>query len=233
VPEKKLPPADPERFDEAVDAFRKRVPMTRDAWDELNTAERERAFMVSEVTLASVVADVWEAMDAAIANGGTYQEFAATAGAALTEHWGGEKPGRLETIFRTNLNAAYNEGRHEILTAPAVKEARPFWRLDGVDDDRQSEICRRVDGTVLPADDSWWKKNSPPRHFNCRCIITPLTEDDANDEGVDDEPPRVPPQEGFGAQPSSTGQDWEPDLTAFPEEIAAQLAKRLKGGTSG
>jgi SPP1 gp7 family putative phage head morphogenesis protein len=223
-------PADPQRFEEAIDKFGERVPMKRSEWDKLTQGQREHAFMVSEVSLADVVTEVYEGIGRAVKNGTTFEEFKATAGQALIEHWGGEKPGRLETIFRTNVLTAYNGGRHAVLTAPAVKRARPYWRFDGIDDDRQSDICAELDGRVMAADDPRWAKWHPPMHHQCRSTVVPLSEAEAREEGIDDDDPDVDPQEGFGVPPAVEGSDWTPDLVAYPEEIRKELRARLKKG---
>jgi SPP1 gp7 family putative phage head morphogenesis protein len=220
-------PADPSEFTEAVEKFRARVPMKRKEWDKLRAAEKEFAFTVSEVALADIIAEVFEGLKQAISKGSTFEEFKADAGAKLEAHWGGEKPGRLETIFRTNVIGAYNSGRHAVLSAPEVKRFRPYRRFDGIDDDRQTDICDDCDGTILPADDPWWLTHTPLLHFNCRSVVVPLSEEEALAEGID-EPPPVDPADGFGTPPSSDGPDWEPDITEYPEEIRATLEERLK-----
>lgn len=218
---------DPEEYEEAIRAFRKRVPILDSQWDALTEAEREFAFKVSGVAQADLVNDAWEAIDRAIRDGTTLEDFKREVGTQLEAAWGGEDAGRLETIFRTNVLGAYNGGRHEILSHPEVRKARPYWRFDGVDDARQTEICAALDGTVRPADDPFWGSHSPPLHFNCRSIITPLSEDEAQDEGIDEEGPDVEPDEGFGRQPS-VGGDWEPDLADYPPAIADILKSRLR-----
>lgn len=230
MPKKVEPPADPFRFEEAIDAFRRRVPMTRAEWDELAEAQKEKAFMVSEVATADLVTEVFEAIDRAIEHGTTIEEFKATAGETLIDHWGEEKPGRLETIFRTNVMANYNAGRHAMITAPAVLELRPYVRYDGIDDDRQTEFCRALDGKILPADDPLWNRCTPPNHYNCRCVLTPLSEEEAEEEGIETEPPDVEPQDGFGLPPSAAGQDWTPEMIGYPKEVKVELQRRLAAG---
>jgi SPP1 gp7 family putative phage head morphogenesis protein len=204
------------------------VPMTRAEWNKLTQGQREHAFMVSEVATADIVTEVWEALDSAIAKGTTLEEFKAEIGPRLLEHWGGDKPGRIETIFRTNVMSAYNGGRHEMISAPTVRKFRPFLRFDGIDDDSQTEICKAAEGVVLPADDPWWASHTPPLHFNCRSVVTPLAPDEAEDEGIDDEPPDQESAEGFGVPPSTDGPDWTPDLIGYPAEIRKTLEERLK-----
>ena len=223
-------PADPAQFDEAVEKFRARVPMTRAAWEKLTEGQREHAFFVSEVATADLVTEVYDAIERAIAAGTTLEEFQATAGQALIKHWGGDKPGRLETIFRTNVQTAYNGGRHAILSAPTVRRARPYLRFDAILDDRVTDVCEDLDGKVIEADDAFWKTHTPPLHFNCRSVVTPLTEEEAAEEGITDQPPDTDPHAGFGTPPAIDGPDWTPDLTAYPDEIRVELEARLKKG---
>ncbi len=220
-------PADPNDFAEAIDKFRARVPMPKGEWEKLKSGQKEFATTVAEVATADMVAEVMKGIDRALASGTTFEEFKATAGETLVQHWGGDKPGRLETIFRTNLLTAYNGGRHAVISSPTVREFRPYSRFDGIDDDVQTEICDDCDQTILPADDPWWDTHTPLLHYNCRSVITPLSEEEALAEGIDDEPPPADADEGFGTPPAVDGPDWEPDLEDYPEEIRATLEERL------
>lgn len=220
-------PADPDSFVEAIEKFRARVPMTRAEYDRLEAGQQERAFFVSEVATADLVAEVMESVDRAVAAGATLADFKATAGQTLIDHWGGDKPGRLETIFRTNVLTAYNGGRHAVLTAPAVRKARPFWRYDAITDDRTTEICESLDGKVFAADDPFVDSHTPPNHYNCRSVWTPLSDEEANEEGGESEPPETEPQEGFGLAPSVDGTDWTPEAIGYPEEIRPEVERRL------
>jgi SPP1 gp7 family putative phage head morphogenesis protein len=217
---------DPADFDEAVRAFRKRVPMPDWQWDALTQAEREFAFKVSGVAQADLVTEAWEAIDRALTEGTTLEAFKLEVGGQLEAAWGRADPARLETIFRTNTQSAYNGGRHEILSHPEVKKARPFWRFDGAADARQCDDCDPLDGVILPADDPFWHTHQPPLHHQCRCVITPLSDEEADDEGVTEDVPNVEVDEGFGRPPSAGG-DWEPDTTTYPEPIRAVIDDRL------
>jgi len=213
------PAADPDRFDAAVEAFRKRVPMDREAWDLLTTQQRERAFMVSRVTEGRVLQDTFDAIDRAVAEGGTFEEFKDAVAADLIESWGGEIPGRLETIFRTNIMTAYGEGRHAIMSSPTVKQARPYWRFDDAETDRECDICGECGGTILPADDPWWDSHNPPMHHNCECKKTALSREEAEEEGIDGKGPGIDADEGFGAEPSQDGTNWDFDLSGMDPEL--------------
>jgi SPP1 gp7 family putative phage head morphogenesis protein len=218
---------DPDKFQQAIKAFRKKVPMPETEWDLLDEAEREFAFKVGGVAQADVVTDVWLAIDKAIDEGTSLDEFKATVGDQLEAAWGEADPARIETIFRTNTQTAYTHGRHEIFSHPQVKKARPYWRWDDVDDSREDDLCAGLHGVVLPADDPFWDTRHPPLHFNCRCIVTPLSVEEAEDEGIADDAPDVEADDGFGRAPSST-EEWEPDLSDYPEPIAKILGERLR-----
>ena len=223
--------ADPAKYQEAIDSFRRKVPVTDAEWDTLNENERRYAFKVSGVAQVDLVTDVFEGIDKAIEDGTPFADFQAEFGDQLAEAWGGESPARVETIFRTSIQQAYSGGRDAILNDPVVKEARPYWRFDAVQDDRTTEECDEANGTVLPADDPWWDSNSPPLHFNCRSQKVALTEDEAKEEGIDEEGPDVQLDEGFGQpQPPAGGGDWSPSMRDYPEAIAQILADRLDAG---
>ncbi len=105
------PPTDPRRFDEAVDFFRHRVPMRKAEWLQLGTAARQRGFTVAGVAQLDAINTVWLALDDAIANGATFDDFKKSVAATLESEWEGSvanPPARIETIFRTNVLAANN-----------------------------------------------------------------------------------------------------------------------------
>jgi SPP1 gp7 family putative phage head morphogenesis protein len=219
------PPADPDRFHEAVRAFRRRLPLPDPEFRALDEAARQRAFWVAGVTQARVVQEVMDGVERAIRDGTTLEDFRAEFGARLAEAWGGEDAPRLETVFRTNILGAYNAGRTEIFSDPEVRKSRPYLRFDAVGDSRTSEICEALDGTVLPADDPFWKTHTPPLHHQCRSILTPLTAEEAGEEGVADETPEIAPDEGFG-RPDDV-ENWEPDLSGFEPAIRQVLKDQL------
>lgn len=221
-------PADPAKFDAAMRAFRKRVPMTKGEWLDLDRAQREYAFTVAGVSQANMVAQVWDAVDSAIEHGEDLEDFKGRVGELLESEWGRPNAPRVETIFRTNINTAYNAGRHAVFTAPAVKEARPYFRFDTIDDDRRDDECEALDGTILPQDDPFWDANIPPLHFNCRCSFVALTAEEAGEEGVAPEAPDDQAEEGFGDRPSDVGDDWAPDVRDYPAAVGDVLGDVLR-----
>ncbi len=224
------PPPEPHRFDEAVDFFRARVPMHKRDWLRLGTEARQRGFAVADVAQLDVVHQVWLALDDAIARGATFDEFKKTVAPALTEEWAGsvENPGnRISTIFRTNVLAANNAGRHAQMTDPVVLDRRPYWQYVDIDDQRECPICTACHGTILPATDPWWQTHSPPLHFQCRCRTRPLTVKQAESMGVTVVPTPDGPQDGFGAPPVTQAPPFTVDLSKYPPELAAIAREKM------
>jgi uncharacterized protein with gpF-like domain len=219
--------ADPIKFEPAIRAFEKRVPITRDEWDKLDKSEREFAFTVSGATQADLVTQVYEAIDKAVETGSTFEEFKAGSFVdELYDAWGGESPSRLEMVFRTGVNQAYNDGREAVFRQPAVADLRPIWRYErGGGED--CDICDECEGVILPADDPWWNDHRPLMHPNCVCSFSALTKDEAAEEGYvaadDEDAPDVDAADGFG----DSDEEWSPDLSNYPDEIAEILGRVL------
>lgn len=229
--EEKAPPADPTKFNEAVDAFRRKDPITDDEIDTLTEVERERAFWVAGVAEADMVQQVYDAIDSAIENGTTLEDFKAACGQGLEDAWGDEKAYRVDTIFRTNLGDAYSAGRYESMTAPEILEARPYWTYRVIEDQSTSDVCQELDDEhiVLPADDPFFARRHPPLHHSCRTEIAPLTPEEAEAEGLTDGAPKMEnePDEGFGAAPSVRGEDWAPDPDNYSADVGDVLRERM------
>ena len=220
----KRPPPDPAKFNEAVDAFRELVPVPFDEFEALTAAEQAWAFRVAHVNQASVIQSVFDAIDSAILEGTTFREFKQVVGPKLTQEWGAPNAPHVETVFRTNTMRAYNEGRDAIMDKPAVRKARPYLRFDAVGDDRTSDICSDLDGTVKPADDAFWKTRRPPLHHNCRSILVPLSDEEARAEGISDgDGDLPPPAEGFGQRRET----FDVDPERFDPKIWNVLKRKL------
>lgn len=222
--------ADPGKFKEAIAAFAKRVPMPKEEFNLLDQQAREYAFTVAGAAQADLVAEVYDAIGRAIEKGTTLEDFKGEVGGKLAEAWGGDKPARLETIFRTNVQSAYTEGRYSVFSAPAVKEARPYFRYELIDDGTQADDdeCLDCEGVVLPQDDPWWDTHIPPLHPNCRCSFTALSAEEAGEEGIDTEGPGAEAEDGFGGRPSSEGSDWAPNASDYPAAVGDVLENVLK-----
>lgn len=211
---------DPEEFLTAVDAMlqhlQERAVVTPEEYAALEGEVRQRAFTVAGVADLDIVTDVWEAIDAAVQNGETLEDFRERVGQKLADAWGGEEPTHLETVFRTNIQTAYSAGRQ--VQNERVRETHPYIRYDVVDDENTSDICEALIGVVVPADSEFAATHHVPLHHKCRTDEVAITEDEARELGVDtDEDLQDAPDadDGFGEPLAG----FEPDLSTRPAEL--------------
>ena len=84
-------------------------------------------------------------------------------------------PHRLQTIIRTNTTDAFNRGR--IVQAKRAGDLLTGFEYSAIVDSRVTEVCRFLDGRVFRRDDPALDQLKPPRHFNCRSLLVPITID--------------------------------------------------------
>jgi SPP1 gp7 family putative phage head morphogenesis protein len=240
---------EPLPFDEAQEFWAQKVTMTPDAFAALSEEAYINAFTVSGVARMDMLMDIAEAVDRAIDEGTTFAEFKKTIGHVIeAKGWYGERAWRLDNIFRTNVQTAYNTGRYKQMTDPAVTAARPFWRYSAVNDSRTRPTHAALDGKVFRHDHPFWERWYPPNGFRCRCSVDTLSQREVEREGltVETEDPtgglieprdpttgaRLParplmPDPGWDRNPARDA--WEPDLTRYPpamrEQFEAQRAQ--------
>ncbi len=75
----------------------------------------------------------------------------------------------LKTEYDTAIGQAQNARKWNDFEAD--KELFPMLEYDAVLDQNTSDICRPLDGIVLPVDDPFWNTHAPLNHFNCRCFL--------------------------------------------------------------
>lgn len=189
----------------ALTWLRDRLAMTPEAFAALEAVAKKRAFTVAGATHLDLIASVQTAIESALEQGTTFEDFKASVGDKLKDEWQGSvaaPAARLETIYRTNVQSAYQAGRFAEATQPDTLMLRPFWQFDAVADGRTTPECKRANGVVLAASDPWWSRNLPPLHFNCRSTFHPLRRREAERLGVTVATPPDGAAEGFGGTPT-------------------------------
>jgi SPP1 gp7 family putative phage head morphogenesis protein len=84
------------------------------------------------------------------------------------------KPHRLNTIVRTNVTEALNEGRASIMQDPDVEDFVPFFTYSAIMDERTTDYCQCMDGRIFRIERM--NELKPPAHFNCRSFVVPITQ---------------------------------------------------------
>ena len=159
-------------FVEAIQYLKDKVSLTPEEFYKLDAKARFKAFTVAKLTGLDAI----ERVKQILIKSPTKEDFIKNVQKDELLRKVGfhkENPFYLETVYRTNITSAYNAGRWAQIERN--KDIIKYLRYVAIDDDRTTPICRALNGTTLPPDDSFWKKYTPPQHFNCRSTIMPIT----------------------------------------------------------
>ncbi len=216
-------------FEEAVDYFKGRIPVTADVFYSIAEEYRGLAFTVSGYTKAQILKRFYDEILAALEDGNTFSEFRSRMNDFLkSEGYEGLDPLQADNIFRTNIQTAYNVGHYEQMTDPSVMKLRPYWQYDAVQDSHTRPSHLAMDGRVYPADHPIWNTWFPPNGFRCRCTVRTLSKRQVEARGliVEDKFPAIAPDPHFGTNPAKV--KFSPDLTGYPEALKKAYKKREK-----
>ena len=170
-------------FDEAIKFFRDKTPLTPDLYRKLTDEAKAKAFTVSGITRMDIVRDIYAAMDKAIAEKTTFADFKKSLKEAeALRGWRGQAPYRLDTIFRTNVQQAFQAGHYQQLMQ--VTGTRLYWQYSAVMDGRTRPAHAAMNGKVAAHDDPFWKVNFPPNGFNCRCTVVSVSKSEIERDGL-------------------------------------------------
>lgn len=205
----------PER---AIAFFRQKTNMPTRAWDDLRHGAHARAWSVAGVQSHDMLAEIRTAMDRAIAEGRTLDQFRADTQPLLQDlGWADRGPGyvawRTRTVYLTNMRTAYAAGRYAEMTEPDVLALRPFWRYrhSGAKDFRPQH--RDWDGLVLPHDDTFWQTHFPPNGWGCGCYV----------QSVGERARAAAVEEGKGKAPSHGARPYRDPRTNEVHELPAGI----------
>lgn len=207
-------------FEEAVDYFKSQIPLSKNEWEELKKDGlfdklKFRAFVVNKLTQADFVAMLQGRLIDVLEKGDTLGETWADVETML-ESWGEKfSPGYFETVFRTNIQSAYNAGR----LLQYKDNPPPAWQLLFIQDKRQSDTCKGLQAIVhdgaMPADHRFWKTYGfPPYHYNCRTTVRAVYDYSKDTPRVNPSmnsirKAKFKPQSGFGGNPLEKESFWK------------------------
>lgn len=211
-------------------------------WREQLASIRRRAFTVAKVTSAGLLQTMLQELRRGQAEGKGYKEWAREVQTVLEKKGYAKredgKAWRLDTIYRTNMQTAYQAGRHTQMRESSRFE---YWEYRAVGDKRSRKEHLELDGLILHRDHPMWKRIFPPNGFGCRCSVTALTLRQALAKGyrepkgtkavtpsgriVDTE--AWQPDEGFAGVP---GESVDVDTSGLDPKIAKGLKRELADG---
>lgn len=186
-------------IDRAAEGLVRRNILTRPAFDAASLRARSRAFTVAGETTEDAIATIRDVMVEMIERGETLAKFRKTVAEQLEGSFLG--PAHAETVFRTNIQTAFNAAHDELADRPIVSELFPYQAYLPINDGRVRDehlaLGRRVpeipgsafgiQGTnIYRRADPFWDFFTPPWHFNCRCGVNLLTIEAAARAGLNE-----------------------------------------------
>ena len=166
----------------ALDNFLKKHPaLYNDIENEIEYA-RQKYFWIKKVTDVGVTEKIFKQMSNTLENGGTFKEWKKDVDNILSQSGLTLNEGYLKTVFRTNMNHAYNAGIY--MKMDKYKERYPYYQYCGTLDGREQEHTRELNGKIFKIGTPEADKYFPPNGFNCRCYTVSLTADEVNPDEV-------------------------------------------------
>lgn len=163
-------------FYRAVEEMAKRgVVLPEKYYGELQGLHRQLNFSIAGKASLDQLQAVLDSLEEALKNGSTFEKWRKdirVQDLGLPKH-------RLDNIFRTNIQAAYNRGHWENFVEH--KNIRPFLMYDAINDSRVRPTHLAMDGIIRPVGDSFWATHYPPNGFRCRCRCISLTDRQARE----------------------------------------------------
>lgn len=200
-------------FEEAVEYMRARLPLDAKEYYKLADKARFRAFTVSLLADGDLLVKTKNMLAKNLEEGGGLKDFLVKTDTDLLKGVGMAGAGGgwyWETVYRTNVQTAYNVGR-----AIGFEAVPPVaLELVGIGDARQTELCRNL--TQPPVrrlyGDDFWKRFWPPLHFNCRTTVRAIyDEQELEEEPVTGIPADAEKHksQGWGSYPLDSDKWWE------------------------
>ena len=159
----------------------------KDVWNE----EHATAFTVAKAMQLDVLSDIKGAVEKAIENGTTFQQFKKElkptlmqkgwwgkremtdplTGETITAQLGSDR--RLKTIYSTNLRSAYQKGQYD---RTMESDLHPYlmYRIGASVHHREQHL--RWNNLIRPKDDPIWNSIFPPNGYGCKCYTVAVTQ---------------------------------------------------------
>lgn len=165
-------------FDDAIRFLRQKAAVPTKSWRDVWDGAHSKMFMVAGANSQAIVEDFQSSIAKALEQGTTLEDFRKDFDQIIKRHgWSykGARGWRTQTIFETNLRAAYAAGRYAQLTRPDTLATFPFWQYNHSGAIHPRLEHKAWDGLCFAADDPFWITNYPPNGFRCGCFVTPVS----------------------------------------------------------
>lgn len=164
----------PLTMDAAASFWQGKILLGPGKFSQLSNEAKIRAFGISGIAKGAELTTVFNALQAAIEKGISFSEFKKECAEIFARRgWSGKRDWRVQNIFRTNIQTAYNSGRWQSQKEKA--DTFPYLQYNAVNDRRTRPTHKAMDGKVFPIDHPFWDTWYPPNGFRCRCSTLSLT----------------------------------------------------------
>lgn len=178
-----MPDLEPLPFIEAIEFWADKITLSPKEFYEISDEARALAFSVAGIAKIAELDSVKSIIDKSLAEGLTFKEFQAQAGDLFSKRgWSGKNHYRVDNIFRTNIQTAYNAGQYNTLKRNT--DILPYWTYSAVGDGRTRPEHAAMSGRTWPADHEVWDTWFPPNGFRCRCSVYGSTQKQAQGRSV-------------------------------------------------
>lgn len=195
-------------------------------WHDILDQAHQHAFTVAKAMRLDLLSDIRAALETALQQGQTLQQFTAQLKPVLqAQGWWG-KPvivdsqgnaqhvqlgsrHRLKTLYQTNLQSAYMAGRKANMQQ--ATDTHPYWMYIAILDGKTRNRHRAMHGQTYRHDDPIWQTIYPPNGYNCRCRVIALSEAAVKRRNLTitdsrTTPNTFQPDPGFNHSPNHLGQ---------------------------
>ena len=211
-------------YTEAVEYLKKRDVIKKVDYNKLSDKMRFRAFTASRIADGDLLKRINSELIKNVNDGKGLKDFLSLTKTDILNKVGMGAGGQgwyWETVYRTNVQTAYNTGR-----MMGFKEDKPLaLHFVGIEDSRQTDVCHSLSNVIRPYDDPLWEKYIPPLHFGCRSTVRAIYDEDELPEEWSSLEGIEKPAKGFGTNPLENDSWWN--------ELSSQVARAKEYGVQG
>ena len=152
---------------EAVKFWADKILLSPEKFADLSGEAKLRAFSVTGIAKADELETAYNAIQRSISEGTSFGEFKKECKEIFEKRgWTGRQAWRIDNIFRTNVQTAFNVGRYKQMKR--VVKLRPYWKYSAVNDNRTRPTHAALHDKIFPHDHPFWDTWYPPNGFRCR-----------------------------------------------------------------
>lgn len=171
-------------FENQAKYFEKKLNLKTNSYLDILGEEHDYFFVVAGANRNEVLNAIREAVDEAIHNGGTIEEFRQRFDDIVAKtgwDYNGGRNWRTRIIYDTNIYGAYNRGR--LQQHLELAEEMPYWEYNHNDNAHPRPQHKAWDGLVLRYDNPFWKYHYPIKAYGCHCTVQALDDFDLEHYG--------------------------------------------------